>query len=75
MYRTITTEVEVDVDLGDFDTGDLLEELESRAELPVNGSHGAKDLLNAIWLKRRIGRTDYQTELDQLIYTGLGKIV
>ena len=75
MYRTITTEVEVDVDLGDFDTEDLLEELESRAELPVDSSHGAKDLLNAIWLKRRIGRTDYQTELDQLIYTGLGKIV
>ena len=75
MYKTITTEVEVDVDLGDFDTEDLLEELESRAELPINSSHDAKDLLNAIWLKRRVGRTDYQTELDQLIYTGLGKIV
>jgi hypothetical protein len=75
MYRTITTEVDVDVDLGDFDTEDLLEELESRGELPVDSSHGAKDLLNAIWLKRRMGRTDYQTELDQLIYTGIGKIV
>ena len=75
MYRTITTEVEVDVDLGDFDTEDLLEELESRAELPVDSSYGAKDLLNAIWLKRRMGRTDYQTELDQLIYAGLGQIV
>ena len=51
MYRTITTEV--DVDLGDFDTEDLLEELESRDELLVDSSHGAKDMLNAIWLKRR----------------------
>jgi len=75
MYRTITTEVEVDVDLGDFETDDLLDELESRGELPADSQYDAKDLLTAIWLKRRMGRTDYQTELDQLIYTGLGKIV
>ena len=75
MYITITTEVEVDVDLGDFETDDLLEELESRGELPADNQHNAKDLLTAIWLKRRMGRTDYQTELDQLIYTGLGQIV
>ncbi len=75
MYRTITIDVEVDVDLGDFDTEDLLEELESRDELLVDSLHGAKDLLNAIWLKRRTGRTDYETELDQLIYAGIGQIV
>ena len=75
MYKTITTEVEVDVDLSDFDTEDLLEELESRGELPVDSQHSAKDLLTAIWFKRRMGRTDYQTELDQLIYAGLGQIV
>ena len=75
MYRTITTEVEVDVDLGDFETDDLLEELESRGELPADSQHNAKDLLTAIWLKRRVGRTDYQTELDQLIYAGLGQII
>jgi hypothetical protein len=32
---TVYTEVEVDVDLVDFDTDDLLEELESRGSLPV----------------------------------------
>jgi hypothetical protein len=32
-------------------------------------------LLTAIWLKRRTNRTDYQTELDQLIYAGIGQIV
>ena len=75
MYRTITTEVEVDVDLGDFETDDLFDELESRGELPADSQYDAKDLLTAIWLKRRMGRTDYQTELDQLIYAGLGQIV
>ena len=75
MYKTIYTEVEVDVNLSDFETDDLLEELESRGELPVEHGADATELLQAIWLKRRVGRTDYQTELDQLIYAGLGKIV
>jgi len=74
MYKTIYTEVEVDVDLSDFDTDDLLEELESRGELTPEGGN-SKELLEAIWLKRRVGRTDYQTELDQLIFAGLGKII
>ena len=76
MYKSVYKEVEIDVDLSDFDTEDLLEELESRGELSGGYSqHNAKDLLTAIWLKRRTGRTDYQTELDQLIYAGLGQIV
>lgn len=75
MYKTIYTEVEVDVDVSDFDTEDLLDELESRGELPVDSNYNARDLLTAIWLKRRLGRTDYETELDQLIYAGLGKVV
>jgi hypothetical protein len=75
MYKTIYTEVEVDVNLSDFETDDLREELESRGELPVEHGADATELLQAIWLKRRVGRTDYQTELDQLIYAGLGKIV
>jgi hypothetical protein len=75
MYKTVYTEVEVDVDLGDFDTEDLREELESRGELPVEYGGNATELLQAIWLKRRVGRTDYQQELDQLIYAGLGRVV
>ena len=73
MYKTIYTEVEVDVDLSDFDTDDLIEELESRGSGVTNYGDG-KDILNAIYEKRRLGR-DYQTELEQLIYLGLGKIV
>lgn len=63
--------IDVDVDLTDFDTDDLLEELESRGSLP---SIDTKKLLEDLYLKRRLGQ-DYQTELDQLIYEGLGKIV
>ena len=75
MYKTMYKEVEVDVDLSDFETDDLLEELESRGALPVDNTYDAKDLLTAIWLKRRLGRVDYQMELDQLIYAGLGHII
>jgi hypothetical protein len=75
MYKTVYTEVEVDVDLDEFDTEDLLEELESRGALPVDSQYDAKDLLTAIWLKRRMGRVDYQMELDQLIYAGLGHVI
>lgn len=75
MHKTIYTEVEVDVDLSDFDTADLLEELESRGELPVDSDYDSKELLTAIWLKRRMGCRDYEFELDQLIYSGLGRII
>ncbi len=71
MYK----EVEVDVDLSDFETDDLIEELESRGALPVEHGGDATELLTAIWLKRRMGRADYQTELDQLIYAGLGHVI
>jgi hypothetical protein len=72
---TVYTEVEVDVSLSDFETDDLLDELESRGSLPVEGQIDAKDLVEQIWLKRRLGNHDYQTELDKLIYAVLGKIV
>ena len=73
MYKTIYTEVEVDVDLSEFDTDDLVEELESRGAGTTDYGDG-KELLTAIWLKRRQGK-DYQTELDQLIYNRIGKII
>ena len=73
MYKTIYTEVEVDVNLGDFDTDDLLEELESRGS-GVLGYGDGKEVLESIYQKRRLGQ-DYQTELETLIYLGLGRIV
>ena len=72
-YHTIYKEVEVDVELDDFNDEDLIEELESRG-LGFDVTSNSKTLLETIWLKRREGR-DYQYELDQLIYVALGKIV
>ncbi len=76
-YKTIYTEVEVDVDLSEFDTDDLIEELESRGlDYNTNGVDGddMRALLERIWLNRRQGQ-DYQRELDQLIYGVLGKVI
>ena len=73
MYKTMYKEVEVDVDLSDFDTDDLIEELESRGAGATDYGDG-KEILEVIWLKRRQGR-DYQTELEQLIWLGLGKVI
>ena len=73
MHKTIYTEVEVDVDLSDFETDDLIEELKSRGVGGTEYSDG-KDILMIIHEKRRLGK-DYQTELEQLIWLGLGKIV
>ena len=73
MYKTIYTEVEVDVDLSEFDTDDLIEELESRGA--GTGSFGdGKEILQTIYEKRRLGQ-DYQTELEQLIWLGLGRVI
>jgi hypothetical protein len=73
MHKTIYTEVEVDVDMSDFDTDDLIEELENRGSGVTDYGNG-KELLEVIYLKRRLGQ-DYQYELDQLIWLGLGKFV
>ena len=73
MYKTIYTEVEVDVDLSEFDTDDLIKELESRGA--GTGSFGdGKEILQVIYEKRRLGQ-DYQTELEQLIWLGLGRVI
>ena len=72
-YKTIYTEVEVDVDLEDFDTDDLIEELENRGTGVMDYGNG-KEVLESIYQKRRLG-LDYQSELDQLIWLGLGKVL
>lgn len=74
-YKTVYKEVEVDVCLDDFDTADLIEELEERGQVPAGADGNARDLITTIWLKRRNGNHDYQQELDSLIYQTLGQIV
>jgi len=78
MYKTIYTEVEVDVDMSEFETDDLIEELEKRGlDYNTKGvdADEMRELLESIWMKRRMGNSDYQTELDRLIYGVLGKII
>lgn len=69
-------EIEIEVDLSDFETKDLVEELASRESLPGSAEdYTSKELLEAIWMKRRIKNDNYQEELDQLIYQMLGHVV
>lgn len=71
---TIYTEVEVDVDLEDFDTDDLIEELERRGKsLEVPETSGT-ELVQAIFHKRRLGQ-EFECELDELIYVVTGRII
>ena len=71
---TVYTEVEVDVELDDFDDNDLIEELERRGRGFEIAGQTPTELLTKIYEKRRLGK-DYQQELDELIYVGLGKII
>jgi hypothetical protein len=75
---TVYVETEVDVALSDFDTDDLIEELENRGlDYNTNGVDGddMRALLEQIWVKRRNGNLDYQRELDALIWGVLGRVV
>jgi hypothetical protein len=77
MGRYINVTADVEVDLSDIDTDDLIDELETRGrDYNTNGvdSDEMRNLLETIWLNRRTGK-DYQNELDKLIYGVLGKIV
>jgi hypothetical protein len=76
-YITVEKYVDIEIDLEDLDDDDLVSELERRQ---INGTleqsltFEATTLLTTIFNKRRAG-TDYQTELDELIYQGIGRIL
>lgn len=55
-YVTITTEVDVDVDLSEFDTDDLIAELEQRDSDGV--SFAGNETLTKAWLADREGRKE-----------------
>jgi hypothetical protein len=71
---TIYKEVEVDVDLDDFDDDELIEEVERRRLGVDIATDNAKELIEKIYHLRRRGR-DYEQELDQLIYAVTGRAV
>lgn len=70
----VYTEVEVEVELDDFDDDDLIEELERRGKGMEVASRTGTELVRTIYENRRLGR-DYQSELDELIYITLGRIL
>jgi hypothetical protein len=73
----VNTYVEVDEILDELSDDDLIDELTRRGKdyntQFVDGDK-MKEVLQSLYEKRRIGR-DYQTELDQLIYGILGKVI
>lgn len=73
-YKTITTEVDVDVDLSDFDTEDLVEELKERGTQGV--SFGDAETLTKIWRHDREGRKDEAYALmREYVLEKLNKVV
>ena len=73
VFKTVYTEVEVDVDLESFDTDDLLEELELRGSLPPEADINAKELVEQMYLLHRQGQ-DCTHMLNKLFYSVLGRI-
>ena len=69
-YKTIYTEVEVDVDLSDFDIEDLIEELESRGKNYAIGN--SAELIDKIFQLRRLGK-NFDKELDEYLYIQTGR--
>ena len=74
--RTRTATVEVEVDLEDFDTDDLIHELERRGcdynTQDVDGDAN-REILDQIYHLRRTGQ-DYQPQLDSLIWNIVGRL-
>jgi hypothetical protein len=74
----VTVEEEVWVDLDDFDTEDLEEELLKRNSQVTRHSRPTPSdnmmLLMTIYEKRRVGK-DYQRDLDEFLYNNLGRII
>ena len=73
----ITIEEEVWVDLDDFETEDLVEELKTRKASLPSTVHAANplDLVGQIYIAKHVRGQDYDRLVDELIYSVLGKIV
>jgi hypothetical protein len=72
-YITVSKEVDIDIDLEDFDTDELVSELARRGTGAPECDDG-KEVLQSIYVKRRSGQ-DYQADLDKLIWLGLGRVL
>jgi hypothetical protein len=64
-------DVDIEVDLSEFEDTELVEELEERGILPTQQY---KDQLKKIWELRRSGQP-FDQVLDDLIYDTIGKVI
>ena len=64
-------DVDIEVDLSEFEDTELVEELEERGILPTQQY---KDQLKKIWELRRTGKP-FDQVLDELIYDTIGKVI
>jgi hypothetical protein len=73
----ITVEEEVWVDLDDFETEDLIEELKRRKATTSTNWTGpsGNDLVHDIYMAKHVRKQPYDRLVDELIGTVLGKIV
>lgn len=72
-YKTIYTEVEVEVDLDEFDDDDIIEEMERRNLSVIASPDETRSLLEEIYYKRVMNK-DFTAELDRYFYLTLGRI-
>lgn len=73
-YATVTIETEADVDLSQFDTADLLEELKERGKEGLTFEDN--ETLTKAWLADREGRKDEAYAiLREYMLDKLGKVV
>ena len=73
----VNTYVEVDDVLEELSDDELIDELKRRGQdynTTFVDADAMRSVLEKIWYNRRLGK-DYQTELNELIYGVLGKIV
>jgi len=70
-YKSISTYVDVDIDLEEWTTEELIEELNSRND---ESFEGEVSVLHTICDKIKLGQ-NYEQDLKDLIYHKLGKIV
>jgi len=73
----VTIEEEVWVDLDDFDTEDLVEELKRRKGVgsTVYSEASGNDLINEIYMAKHVRNQPYEHLVDQLIGVALGKVI
>ena len=73
----VTVEEEVWVDLDDFDTEDLIQELKDRKATTRSEWTGpsGNELVYEIYMAKHVRNQPYDHLVDQLIHTVLGKIV